>query len=1017
MEATRANCAATAAGLLIFLCGSASPASASGYWRFEEAGGTTVVDSGPFGLDGTLNTLPVREPNVAVNPVPQNDLANTQSLNLNWQSTSSGGRVTIADSTGQLSFGDASFTIEAWVKLEHVSDANSADEQQWLIQKKPLPSADSELDYALLVQAGSHGTNGRELSFVYGDKGAAIVMLSTLEIANTGWHFVSVAYDNDAQALRFGLDCAFEIVPLSKPAFVIGGPMLNSGALRIGSHQNSAGTNNRFVRGAIDEVRITRGFLPVDQLLDSPWPDCNTNGVSDAVDILSSTSADCNGNFVPDDCDIAGGASQDCQPDGIPDDCQLADQPAYYRWEDGRAEATVLSDGDYTGWLQHFVVSEGVSLITDVDIFVSDAASGKNMSVYIWSDPDGDGDPTDARVLASLPVSIDASVAGRWNRFDLPDVDFGSDGVSFFVGALMEDVDPGATTIEFTPPHVFGVSWIVGRNSPIDPNDLSAGAVEFAPIETSFPGNWLVRAVHDTGISYADCNGNFVPDDCDIAGGASVDSNGNGVPDECEFAATYYVPDHFGTIQTAINVAAEGSTIIVRPGTYAENLDFIGKALAVRSEHGPEVTTIDGGGGVSVAFFGNGEGSDSILDGFTLTNGTGFDGWGGGGVFCHTSSPTIANNIIENNSAPAGFGGGILVYQNVDPLTIRGNRIANNTTENAGGGVAVFGDNGLVIFEDNVIENNSAPTDHGGGIYAANGAFTVVRNVISGNTSGGSGGGLFLTFSGFQPSVITNNVFVDNSAADDGGGLWFANTTMPSISNNLFVGNSAPFGGAIYARNQGVIANNTIVGNPASVEGGGLFYDDGSGSLVVVNSIIRGNSAPASQDLYLSSPAATVSYCNITGGWTGTGNIDADPLFADPNNADFNLLGGSPCIDAADNTAVPTDAADLDDDGDTSERTPRDLAELRRFVDDPGTADSGVSEPPDYMHVADIGAYEFAIIADLNGDCRVDLTDLALLLSDFDCAYGGCAGDVDGDGDADLTDLALLLANFDATCN
>ena len=53
---------------------------------------------------------------------------------------------------------------------------------------------------------------------------------------------------------------------------------------------------------------------------------------------------------------------------------------------------------------------------------------------------------------------------------------------------------------------------------------------------------------------------------------------------------------------------------------------------------------------------------------------------------------------------------------------------------------------------------------------------------------------------------------------------------------------------------------------------------------------------------------------------------------------------------------------------------------------------------------------------DLNGDGMVDLTDLAILLSDFDCS-GGCVGDVDGDLDTDLTDLAILLANFDLTCN
>ena len=54
-------------------------------------------------------------------------------------------------------------------------------------------------------------------------------------------------------------------------------------------------------------------------------------------------------------------------------------------------------------------------------------------------------------------------------------------------------------------------------------------------------------------------------------------------------------------------------------------------------------------------------------------------------------------------------------------------------------------------------------------------------------------------------------------------------------------------------------------------------------------------------------------------------------------------------------------------------------------------------------------------LGDLDGDFDIDLTDLALLLSDFDCS-GGCVGDVDGDGDTDLTDLAVLLSVFEAPC-
>lgn len=88
-------------------------------------------------------------------------------------------------------------------------------------------------------------------------------------------------------------------------------------------------------------------------------------------------------------------------------------------------------------------------------------------------------------------------------------------------------------------------------------------------------------------------------------------------------AATIHVPDDFGTIQGAIDHASSNDTIIVKPGTYMENIDFTGKAVAVRSEQGPGFTSIDGNQLESVVTFSSGEGSGSILQGFTVTNGKG----------------------------------------------------------------------------------------------------------------------------------------------------------------------------------------------------------------------------------------------------------------------------------------------------------------------------------------------------------------------------------------------------------
>jgi hypothetical protein len=71
----------------------------------------------------------------------------------------------------------------------------------------------------------------------------------------------------------------------------------------------------------------------------------------------------------------------------------------------------------------------------------------------------------------------------------------------------------------------------------------------------------------------------------------------------------------------------------------------------------------------------------------------------------------------------------------------------------------------------------------------------------------------------------------------------------------------------------------------------------------------------------------------------------------------LRLLAGSPCIDAGDNNSVPADVADLDGDGNTSERTPVDLGGNARFTDDPVTVDTG-NPAPGYPEIVEMGAYE-----------------------------------------------------------
>ena len=59
-------------------------------------------------------------------------------------------------------------------------------------------------------------------------------------------------------------------------------------------------------------------------------------------------------------------------------------------------------------------------------------------------------------------------------------------------------------------------------------------------------------------------------------------------------SATLKVPSQYPTIQAAIGAAANGDTVLVEPGTYVENINFIGKAITVKADKGPLVTVIDG---------------------------------------------------------------------------------------------------------------------------------------------------------------------------------------------------------------------------------------------------------------------------------------------------------------------------------------------------------------------------------------------------------------------------------------
>ena len=296
----------------------------------------------------------------------------------------------------------------------------------------------------------------------------------------------------------------------------------------------------------------------------------------------------------------------------------------------------------------------------------------------------------------------------------------------------------------------------------------------------------------------------------------------------------------------------------------------------------------------------------------------------------------------------------------------------------------------------------------GAAIYCDGASPTIANCHMIGNSADGGGGAIAWYYS--DTAAIINCTIIGNYCGYLGGGILWHDIGTGVIVNCKIAGNSSGFviGGLSVALYGGTadVSGCTIVGN-SSVDPADCACEL-SGAVNVVNSVLWDNT-PCQVE------GGFVSYCDVQGGRDGEGNIDADPLFLDPDGPDddpstwedndYRLSIGSPCIDAGDNDGVPADVLDLDGDDDTEEPMPFDLGGDLRFIDDPDTDDTGHGEPP----IVDMGAYEYQIPGDLNGDGGVDHADLNLLLSDWGCSGGDCPGDCDFDGDTDHSDLGILL--------
>jgi hypothetical protein len=283
---------------------------------------------------------------------------------------------------------------------------------------------------------------------------------------------------------------------------------------------------------------------------------------------------------------------------------------------------------------------------------------------------------------------------------------------------------------------------------------------------------------------------------------------------------------------------------------------------------------------------------------------------------------------------------------------------ANVTTINGSSGpvVTTYGLSSTTLIDGFTVTGGDA--SYGGGMYNYGYSSPIVSNcVFDSNHADTRGGGMY-NLDHSSPLVV-NCVFSNNDSGDQGGGIGCRTYSNPTIVNCLIVGNAAVTGGGIlsWSTPSPIITNCTIAGNTAS-NGGGVYIN--GASPVLTNNIIAYNTATAGTGgIYVNTGATPyIDYNDVYnptegdyGGVAaaGTHDISLDPVFV--GGGDYHLQASSNCIDFGDNTAVPADTADLDDDGDILEPIPYDFEDDPRFFDGNG----------DTIATVDMGADEFFI--------------------------------------------------------
>ena len=356
-------------------------------------------------------------------------------------------------------------------------------------------------------------------------------------------------------------------------------------------------------------------------------------------------------------------------------------------------------------------------------------------------------------------------------------------------------------------------------------------------------------------------------------------------------AAAIYVPEGGNqTIQQAVNNATASDTIIVRDGTYYENVD-VGKQLTIRSENGSANCIVNASDSTDDVFTVT---ADYVnITGFAVENATGSTMAGiclydadncrvtennvnanENGIRINTST----NNVIADNIVHHNFRFGMWIHNESD-----NNRVENNTVYNQTGcwnglGIGIFENSEHNYVYNNTVHDNTIDNielwwnacyntveknrcyNSEYGILATNNTNhnRIVDNELYENDYG-IGMGVINELWGF-PSPINNSVYDNRIHDNTKDGIFLDRTDDNSIydnncssngqhgiylncsSNNTLLNNTVNDNDLDGIRMETNSSNNTLTGNTVNENHcGGVFLQESSNNTLANNTVNENN--------------------------------------------------------------------------------------------------------------------------------------------------------------------------------